>query len=54
MSPYVRHFVSSLYESPPESAALRPVQACAGRLGAADLSPEGALSALRAAGRALS
>ena len=35
--------VSSLDESPPEAAALRPVQACAGRLGAAGLSPGGAL-----------
>ena len=38
--------VSSLYESPPEAAALRPVQACAGRLGAAGRSPEGAPAAL--------
>ena len=38
--------VSSLDESPPEPAALRPVQASAGRLGAAALSPEGAPPAL--------
>ena len=46
MSPHARHFVYSLDESPPEAAALRPVQACAGRLGAAGLSPEGAQPAL--------
>ncbi|HYN64846.1 MAG TPA: phosphotransferase [Candidatus Limnocylindrales bacterium] len=38
--------VSSLYESPPEAATLQPVPACAGRLGAAGLSPEGAPAVL--------
>jgi hypothetical protein len=33
---------TALDESPPEAASLLPVQACAGRLGAAGLSPEGA------------
>ena len=37
--------VSSLYEPPPEPAALRPVQARAGGLGAAGLSPQGARAA---------
>ena len=42
LRPHARHDVSSLNESPPEAAALPPVQAGAGRLGAAGLSPEGA------------
>ena len=51
MNPHVRHCVSSLDESPPKATALRPVQACAGRLGAAGLSPEGAQASLGAARR---
>ncbi len=37
---------TALYVPSTEAAALRPVQACAGRLGAAGLSPEGAIVAL--------
>ena len=51
MCPHARLFVSSLDESPPEAAALRLVQACAGRLGAAGLSPAGAQASLGAAQR---
>ncbi len=36
--------VSSLVESPRDWATLRPVQAGAGRLGAASLSPDGGIS----------
>ena len=49
MRPHAHHFVYSLDESPPEATALRPVQACAGRLGAAALSPAGAQASLGAA-----
>ena len=44
MAPTLPAARGSLDGSPPEAAALRPVQAGAGRLGAAGLSPEGALS----------
>ena len=46
MAPTLPTACGSLDESPPEAAALRPVQACAGRLGAAGLSPEGAAAGL--------
>ncbi len=42
---------SALYESMPEASALRPVQTCTGRFGAAGLSPEGAAALLGAARR---
>ena len=51
MNPHAHHFVYSLDESPPKAAALRLVQACAGRLGAASLSPEGVQAFLGAARR---
>src|SRR5205814_5622276 len=40
--PHVCGYAAALDRSPPEAATLRSVQACAGRLGAADLSPSGA------------
>ena len=42
MYPHAHHFVYSLVVPQPEATALRPVPPCAGRLGAAGLSPEGA------------
>ena len=49
MCPHAHHFVCSLDGSPPEAAALWLVQACAGRLGAASLSPERAQASFEAA-----
>jgi len=44
MAPTLVAARAALYRPLPESASLRSVQACAGRLGAAVLSPEGAVS----------
>jgi len=49
MNPHAFHFVYSLNRSLPEATTLRAVQACAGRLGAAPLSPSGALASFEAA-----
>jgi hypothetical protein len=52
--PHARHFVWSLAlqaAAVPESTPLRAVQSCAGRTGAATLSPKGAVFHLGAARR---
>ena len=49
MSPHARHFVYSLNVTGPESRSLRAVHACAGRHGAAALSPGGAVASFEAA-----
>src|SRR6185312_11363515 len=51
MAPTLPHCVWSLDVPPRDAAALRPVRACAGRPGAAGLSPEGAAFRLGAARR---
>ena len=45
MCTHAHHFVCSRDGSPPEAAPLWLVKACAGRLGAASLSPEGGAQA---------
>ena len=49
MSPHVHHFVYSLDVTGTESRSLRAVHSCAGRIGAAALSPEGASPSFEAA-----